>query len=41
MDVFSDEATFRLSGTVNRHNMRLWGLGNSHETTKHVTEVQM
>ena len=26
--IFSDEATFHLSGKVNRHNVRLWGTEN-------------
>ncbi|PNF28323.1 hypothetical protein B7P43_G03472, partial [Cryptotermes secundus] len=26
--IFSDEATFRLSGKVNRHNVKLWGTEN-------------
>ena len=25
--IFSDEATFHLSGKVNRYNMRIWGVG--------------
>jgi hypothetical protein len=33
--VFSDEATFRLSGQVNRHNLRNWGSGNPHESLEH------
>ena len=24
--IFSDEATFHLSGHVNRHNVRVWGM---------------
>jgi hypothetical protein len=27
---FSDEATFHLSGKVNRHNIRVWGSENPH-----------
>jgi hypothetical protein len=30
--IFSDEATFHLSGKVNRHNVRIWGLQNAHTT---------
>lgn len=30
--LFSDEATFHLSGCVNRHNCRIWGSENPHET---------
>uniref|UniRef100_UPI00358EB2A0 histone-lysine N-methyltransferase SETMAR-like n=1 Tax=Myxine glutinosa TaxID=7769 RepID=UPI00358EB2A0 len=33
--IFSDEATFHLSGKVNRHNVRIWGLENPHETVEH------
>jgi hypothetical protein len=30
--IFSDEATFHLSGKVNRHNVRVWGSENPHAT---------
>jgi hypothetical protein len=30
---FSDEAKFHVSGTVNRHNYRVWGSENSHDVT--------
>lgn len=33
--IFSDEATFHLSGKVNRHNVRIWGLQNPHSTLEH------
>lgn len=33
--VFSDEATFHLSGKVNRHNVRIWGLQNPHTALQH------
>jgi hypothetical protein len=33
--VFSDEATFHLSGKVNRHNVRIWGTENPHATVQH------
>jgi hypothetical protein len=33
--VFSDEATFHLSGKVNRHNLRIWGMENPHATIEH------
>jgi hypothetical protein len=33
--VFSDEATFHLSGKVNRHNLRIWGMENPHPTIEH------
>ncbi|KFM71424.1 hypothetical protein X975_15209, partial [Stegodyphus mimosarum] len=29
--IFSDEASFHLSGIVNRHNVRVWRSGNPHE----------
>ncbi|KFM71496.1 hypothetical protein X975_02205, partial [Stegodyphus mimosarum] len=29
--MFSDEASFHLSGIVNRHNVRIWGSENTHE----------
>ena len=28
--IFSDEATFHISGQVNRHNVRIWGLEQPH-----------
>jgi len=34
--VFSNEATFHLSGKINRHNVRIWGTENPHETVEHV-----
>lgn len=33
--VYSDEATFHVSGKVNRHNVRIWGLQNPHATSQH------
>ena len=33
--IFSDEATFHLSGKVNRHNVRIWGLQNPHGALEH------
>jgi hypothetical protein len=33
--IFSDEATLHLSGKVNRHNVRIWGLQNPHTTLEH------
>ncbi|PNF26248.1 hypothetical protein B7P43_G02693 [Cryptotermes secundus] len=33
--IFSDEASFHLSGTVNCHNMRIWGTEHPHETVEH------
>jgi hypothetical protein len=32
---FSDEATFHLSGKVNRHNIRVWGSENPHTVVEH------
>ena len=29
---FSDESTFHVSGLINRHNLRIWGSQNRHET---------
>jgi len=36
--LFSDEATFNLSGKVNRHNERIWGTEDSHEIVEHVRD---
>ena len=33
--IFSDEATFHLSGKVSRHNVHIWGLENPHEIVQH------
>ena len=33
--IFSDEATFHLSGKVNRHNVRIWELQNPEEALEH------
>ena len=33
--IFSDEATFHLSGKVNRHNVRVWGPQNPQEALEH------
>ena len=32
---FSDESTFHVSGLINRHNSRIWGSQNPHETYEH------
>jgi hypothetical protein len=32
---FSDEATFHLSGNVNRHNIHVWGSENPHTVVEH------
>ena len=36
--VFSDEATFQLTGKVNKHNTRIWGTENPHSTLEHVRD---
>ena len=36
--VFSDEATFHLTGKVNEHNTRIWGTEHPHSTLKHVRD---
>jgi hypothetical protein len=36
--VFSDEATFRVCGKVNHHNIRIWGMENPHATMEHVCD---
>ena len=36
--LFSDKATFHLSGVVNRHNVRLWGSENPHVYREHVRD---
>lgn len=36
--VFSDEATFHLSGKVNRHNVRIWGTENPRVIVEHVRD---
>lgn len=36
--LFSDEATFHVSGKVNKHNVRIWGSENPHATTEHVRD---
>jgi hypothetical protein len=33
--VFSDEATFHVSGKVNMHNCQIWGSENPHEVMEH------
>ena len=33
--LFSDKATFHISGNVNRHNCRNWGTENQNETVEH------
>lgn len=33
--IFSDESTFHMCGTVNRHNLRIWGTGNPHSVVEH------
>jgi hypothetical protein len=36
--IFSDEATFHLSGKANRHNVRIWGIQNPRETVEHARD---
>ena len=36
--VFSDEATFHLTGKVNKPNTRIWGIEHSHSTLEHVRD---
>ena len=36
--VFSDEATFQLTGKVNKHNTRIWGTEYPHSTLEHVRD---
>jgi hypothetical protein len=36
--VFSNEATFNVSGKINRHKVRVWGTENAHETVEHVRD---
>jgi hypothetical protein len=33
--LFSDEATFHVSGAVNRRNVRIWGSENPHAYVEH------
>ena len=35
---FSDEATFHLTGKVNKYNTRIWGTEHPHSTLKHVRD---
>jgi len=37
--LFSDEATFHLSGKVNRHNIGIWGTVNSHGIVQNMCET--
>jgi hypothetical protein len=37
--VFSDEATFHVSGKVNRHNCRICGSENPHEVMEHECDI--
>jgi hypothetical protein len=36
--VFSDEASFHLSGKVNRHNLIIWGSQNPHQIVEHMQD---
>jgi hypothetical protein len=35
-NMFSDEATFHVSGAVNRHKFRVWGSQQTHSVMEHV-----
>jgi hypothetical protein len=37
-NMFSDEATFHVSGAANRHSVRLWGSQQLHSITEHVRD---
>jgi len=37
--VFTNEATFYLSGYVNHHNVRIWDTENPHEIVEHVRDA--
>jgi hypothetical protein len=37
--IFSNEATFHLSGKVNCHNMRIWGTAHPNATTEHERDL--
>jgi hypothetical protein len=37
--LFSDEATFHLSGMVNRHNMRIWGTEHPREVVEYQRDI--
>ena len=36
--IFSNEATFHVSGKVNRHNVRIWGTENPNAIIEHVRD---
>ena len=36
--VFSDEASFHTSGKVNKQNVQIWRLENTHESLEHVRD---
>jgi len=36
--VFSNEATFHLSGKVNCHNVKIWGTENTHKIIEQVRD---
>ena len=36
--IFGDESTFRLSGKVNKHNVRIWGTENPRELVRFVRD---
>jgi hypothetical protein len=36
--MFTNEATFHVSGKVYRHNVRIWGTENPHVVREHIRE---
>jgi hypothetical protein len=36
--MFSDEATFHVSGKVNKQNVCIWGSEHPHTTVKHIRD---
>jgi hypothetical protein len=38
--MFSDEATFHVSGAVNRHNVRIWRSQQPHSVMEHVRQPE-
>jgi hypothetical protein len=36
--IFGDESTFHISGTVNKHNVHIWGTENPRPVVEHVRD---
>jgi hypothetical protein len=36
--IFTDKATFQVSGKVHKHNVRIWGTKNPHVVRKHIRD---